>query len=263
MNQIAAVGIGSPGPLDPDTGYVIESANVNFHNFPLGPKLAEEFGCPVVVANDVDAGTYGEFRLGGARGASDVLGVFVGTGIGGGIVANGALYHGFSKNAGEIGHIVIKTGGPRCNCGNRGCLEALASRTAMARDIRKAIKRGRKTVLSRLPAKKLDSIPSSAIKEAFEAGDHLVIRIVERAADYIGIAIGSVVNLLGPEVVVLGGGVIEALGDPLLERIERVARKVAFEFAIRDVRFVRSELGDDAGIIGAAMLARERVSNGL
>ncbi|HEV8483272.1 MAG TPA: ROK family protein [Blastocatellia bacterium] len=262
-SQIAAVGIGSPGPLDPDTGYVIESANVNFHNFPLGPKLAEEFGCPVVVANDVDAGTYGEFRLGSARGARDVLGVFIGTGIGGGLIVNGALYHGFSKNAGEIGHIVIKAGGPRCNCGNRGCLEALASRTAMARDIRKAIKRGRKTMLARLSGRKLDSIPSSAIKEAFEAGDHLVTRVVERAADYIGIAIGSVVNLIGPEVVVLGGGVIEALGAPLIDRIDRVARKVAFDFAIKDVRFVRSELGDDAGIIGAAMLARERASSSL
>lgn len=258
--SITTLGIGSPGPLDPDTGYIIDSANLNFRNFPLGPRLAEEFGRPVVVANDVDAGTYGEFRAGAARGAKDVLGVFVGTGIGGGIIANGGLYHGFSKNAGEIGHIVIKAGGPKCNCGGRGCLESLASRTAIARDIRKAMKRGRKTMISKLLGKKSDSISSSAIKKAFKAGDPLVIKIVSRAADYIGLTIGSMVNLLGPEVIVLGGGVIEALGDDMIKLIDRSARTIAFEYSMKDVRIVKCELGGDAGIIGAALLAAEHLA---
>jgi glucokinase len=235
--NLTALGIGSPGPLDPDTGYIIDSANLNFDNFPLGPRLAEEFQCPVVLANDVDAGTYGEFRAGAARNATDVLGVFVGTGIGGGIIANGKLYHGYSKNAGEIGHIVIKAGGPKCNCGSRGCLEALASRTAISKDINKAIRRGRKTIVTKLLSKRADSVPSTTIRKAFKKGDPVVTKIVTRAAEHIGIALGSMVNLLGPEVIVLGGGVIEALHD--------------------GVRIVKCRLGDDAGIIGAAMLATE------
>ena len=256
---LGALGIGSPGPLDPDTGYIIESANLNFRNFPLGPRLEEEFGCPVIVANDVDAGTFGEFRAGAAQGAKDVLGVFVGTGIGGGIIIDGSLYRGFSKNAGEIGHIVVKAGGPKCNCGGRGCLEALASRTAIARDIRKSIKHGRKTLISKLISKNSDTVSSSTIKEAFKAGDPVVTKIVCRAAEYIGIAIGSVVNLLGPEVVVFGGGVVEALGDDLVRRIDAAARKIAFEYSMRGVRIVRGELGGDAGIIGAAILANEHI----
>lgn len=256
--SLTALGIGSPGPLDPDTGYIIDSANLNFDNFPLGPRLAEEFGCPVVLANDVDAGTYGEFRAGAARGATDVLGVFVGTGIGGGIIANGKLYHGFSKNAGEIGHIVIRAGGPKCNCGARGCLEALASRTAISKEIKKAIKRGNKTIVTKLVSKKVDSIPSTTIKKAFKKGDPVVTKIVSRAAEHIGIALGSMVNLIGPEIIVLGGGVIEALHNDMIGMIEEATRSVAFEYSMRGVRIVKCELGDDAGIIGAAMLATER-----
>jgi glucokinase len=254
---VKALGIGSPGPLDPDTGYVIDSSNLNFQNFPLGPRLSEVFRCPVTVVNDVDAGTYGEFRVGAARGASDVLGVFVGTGIGGGLIVNGSLYRGFSKNAGEIGHIIIKAGGPRCGCGNRGCLEALASRIAITRDLRKAIRRGKKTVIADEVDKGNGQISSNALRKAFDAGDEVVSKIMRRAARYTGIGIGSVVNLIGPQVVVLGGGVIEAFSDHMISLIERSARKVAFEFAIKDVQFVRSQLGDDAGVIGAAMLAEE------
>jgi glucokinase len=256
-SKVKALGIGSPGPLDPDTGYVIDSSNLNFQNFPLGPRLSEVFRCPVTVVNDVDAGTYGEFRVGAARGASDVLGVFVGTGIGGGLIVNGSLYRGFSKNAGEIGHIIIKAGGPRCGCGNRGCLEALASRIAITRDLRKAIRRGKKTVIADEVDKGNGQISSNALRKAFDAGDEVVSKIMRRAARYTGIGIGSVVNLIGPQVVVLGGGVIEAFSDHMISLIERSARKVAFEFAIKDVQFVRSQLGDDAGVIGAAMLAEE------
>src|SRR5215471_14130089 len=118
--SLAAVGIGAPGPIDFETGYIVESANLKMENFPLGPRLEEAFGCPTTVDNDVNAGTYGEFRAGAARGSRDVLGVFIGTGIGGGLVLNGKLYHGFTKNAGEVGHIVIEAGGPVCGCGNRG-----------------------------------------------------------------------------------------------------------------------------------------------
>lgn len=259
VKKIAAVGIGSPGPLDPDTGYIIESANLSFKNFPLGPRLSEEFKCPAVIDNDVNVGTYGEFKAGAASDAKDALGIFVGTGIGGGIIINGKLYHGFSKNAGEVGHIVIKADGPRCGCGRRGCMEALASRVAITRDIRKAVKQGQKTQLAKIAEKKNEIIPSNALKRAYREGDKVAVSVLDNAARYIGIGIGSLVNVLGPEVVVLGGGVVEAMGDDFIERIERTARKIAFDFAIKDVRFVRAELGDDAGMVGAAMLARDVV----
>ncbi|HKP88283.1 MAG TPA: ROK family protein [Blastocatellia bacterium] len=255
--HLRAIGIGAPGPLDPDTGYIIESSNMKLKNFPLGPRLAEEFGCPAFVDNDVNAGIYGEFKRGAARGASEVLGMFVGTGIGGGLIINGALYHGFSKNAGEVGHIIIETRGPRCGCGNRGCLEALASRTSMTRDIRRAIKRGQKTVVKDLLKKDTDLLSGGDLRKAYDAGDKLVIKTLHRTAKLLGLGIGSLVNVLAPEIVVLGGGVIEAMDDDFIARIDRSTRSIALDFATRGLKIVRAELGDDAGVTGAAMLARE------
>src|SRR2546423_4782693 len=256
LDDLRALGIGAPGPLDPDTGVIVESANMKLRNFPLGPRLAEAFDCPAIVENDVNAGTYGEYRAGAGRGEHHVLGVFVGTGIGGGIIADGALYHGFTKNAGEIGHIIIKAGGPRCGCGNRGCWEALASRTAMTRDLRKAIRRGDKTTLKDKLKQETDLISGGDLGKAYRAGDKLVVKIMNRAARMIGAGIGSLVNVLSPEVVVLGGGVVEAMGDDFVGRIDEAVRDVAFGFMVKDMRIVRAALGDDAGVIGAAMLAR-------
>ena len=257
QDQLAAVGIGSPGPIDFDTGCIIETANLRFKNFPLGPRVAEEFGRPTILENDVNAAVYGEFRAGAARGAHDVLGVFVGTGIGGGLILNGALYRGFSKSAGEVGHIVVEAGGPRCGCGNRGCLEALASRTAITRDIRKAIKRGYRGVVSKALAAETDQLSGKALKTAYDSGDELVKRIIHRAAKLIGIGIGSLLNVLGLEMVVLGGGVVEAFGEDFVARIERAATGIAFEINSKDVKITSAALGDDAGVIGSAMLARE------
>ena len=257
QDQIAAVGIGAPGPIDFDTGYIIETANLKFKNFPLGPRVAEEFGRPTIVENDVNAGVYGEFRAGAAQGANDVLGVFVGTGIGGGLILNGALYRGFSKSAGEVGHIIVKAGGPRCGCGNRGCLEAVASRTSITRDIRKAIKRGYRGAISQVLKTENDQLSGKDLKTAYDAGDELVKKVIHRTAKLIGIGIGSQLNLLGLEMVVLGGGVVEAFGDEFVDRIERTARDIAFEMNSKDVKTTRAALGDDAGVIGAAMLARE------
>ncbi len=257
VDQLAAVGICAPGPIDFDTGYIIETANLKFKNFPLGPRTAEEFGRPTIVENDVNAGVYGELKAGVAQGARDVLGVFIGTGIGGGLIVNGALYRGSSTGAGEVGHIIVEAGGPRCGCGNRGCLEALASRTAITRDIRKAIKRGKRSSVAKLLTKETDLLSGKDLKAAYDSGDELVRNAVNRAARLAGIGIGSLLNVLGPEIVVLGGGVVEAFGDDFVGRIERSARDIAFEINSKKVKITRAELGDDAGVIGAAMLARE------
>jgi glucokinase len=257
QDHLAAIGIGSPGPIDFDTGCIIETANLRFRNFPLGPRVAEEFGRPAILENDVNAAVYGELRAGAARGARDVLGVFVGTGIGGGLILNGALYRGFSTGAGEIGHMIVEAGGPRCGCGNRGCLEAAASRTAITRDIRKAIKRGYRGAVTTALNSDTDQLSGKDLKTAYDAGDKLVERVIHRAAKKIGIGIGSLLNVLGLEMIVLGGGVIEAFGESFVERIERSARHIAFEINAKDVKIVRAELGDDAGVIGSAILARE------
>ena len=256
--SLAAIGIGAPGPVDPATGYIIEAANMKMKDFPLGPRLSKEFGCPVVVENDVNAGVYGELKAGAARGAKYVLGVFVGTGIGGGIIIDGEMYRGASYNAGEVGHVVVELGGPRCGCGNRGCMEALASRTAMTRDIRKAIKDGKKSSVAKLLKKDTDTLSGGDLKKAYEAGDELVVKVAHRAAKVIGIGLGGLVNALAPEMIVMGGGVIEAMGEEFVKRIDRSMRKIAFDVSVKDLKIVRAELGDDAGVIGAAMLAREK-----
>jgi glucokinase len=257
-SSVAALGIGSPGPLDPDRGYIVESSNLKFRNFPLGPRLAEAFGCPVRVENDVSAGVYGEFRAGAARGATDVLGMFIGTGIGGGIVINGELYRGYSKNAAEVGHTIVRVGGPRCGCGARGCLEALASRTGMTNQIRKAIRRGKRTSVAKKLKKDTDKLSGSDIRDAYDEGDKLVVKVVRRAAKMIGLGVGSMANVLGPEIVVLGGGVVEALPDEFIDRITKFARSIAVGFTADDLKIVRAQLGDDAGVTGAALLAKEK-----
>jgi len=260
-DNIAAVGICSPGPIDFNTGYIIETANLRFKNFPLGPRIAEEFGRPAIIENDVNAAVYGEFRAGSARGARDVLGVFVGTGIGGGLILNGCLYRGFSTNAGEIGHVIVKAGGPKCNCGNRGCLEAVASRTAITREIRKAIKRGYRSTIINRKVIESDSLSGKQLKAAYDKGDKLIRKNINRAAELIGISIGSLLNLLGLEMVVLGGGVVEAFGNEFVDRVDSVARDIAFDVNSKDVKFTRAALGDDAGVMGAAMLAGEAVKH--
>lgn len=259
-SDLDAVGIGAPGPLDSESGYIIESANLQFRNFPLGPRLGREFGVPVIVENDVNAGIYGEFIAGAGRGARDVVGVFVGTGIGGGLILDGRLYRGATRNAGEVGHIIVAIGGPRCGCGNRGCLEALASRVAITRDVRRATKRGRKTVLARHLENGTALLSSQMLKRAYDKGDAVGVKVMNRSAKSLGAGLGSLVNLLGPEIIILGGGVVEAMGVEFIKRIDRATRRVAFETCARNLKIVKAELGDDAGVIGAALLAREAIN---
>ena len=164
--------------------------------------------------------------------------------------------HGFNKNAAEIGHIVIQADGVKDNRGVRGSMEGLSARPAIARDIKLEIKDGKKTLMS----KKMDkqgTITSGAIRECYEAGDKVVTEVVNRAAKYLGLGLGSLINVISPDIIVMGGGVVEALGEPFIKLVEKAARKVAFDFAMKDVKFVKAQLGDDAGITGAAMLARE------
>jgi glucokinase len=258
---IAGVGVGSPGPLDPAAGVILFSANLNVRDFPLGPDLARVLGCPVLVENDVRVGGYGEYRLGAGRGYSSLIAAFVGTGIGGCIVHAGQIVKGATGNAGEIGHIVVRSGGARCGCGGRGCLEAMASRTAINRRINKAIRKGIPTVLRERIARK-GRLKSGDLAEAVDSGDQVAVRSVTRAAHYLGLGLGSLINAFGPEIVIIGGGVTEALGNSWIDLVRDVARAHALVDREGKIPIEVAALGDDAGILGAGLLARERFVSG-
>jgi glucokinase len=260
LHEVTGVGIGAPGPLDPDTGVVLTTPNLGWENFPLAAKLSEALGKPVFLDNDVKLAALGETRHGAAVGANSVVALWVGTGIGGGVLVGGRLVHGAGKNAAELGHMVVKANGPRCGCGVRGHLEALASRSSIERDLREAVAWGTKSRLERLVKKnKTRQIRSSELYRAYEKGDDLTRRLIHRAARYIGIGVGNMLNILSPERVVLGGGIFEAFGEDLLERIKTSARKNSFDVAFDACEIVIAKLGEEAGVIGAAELAKDKL----
>ena len=185
-----------------------------------------------------------------------VVGIFIGTGIGGGIIIDGKLYSGFSGTAGEIGHMVIEVGGPKCNCGNRGCFEALASRTAIFRKIHAAVKGGQKTILTDMLGPDISDLRSGDLRKAIRKGDSFVEKVIEEAAEYTGIAVANLMNVLSPQTIVLGGGVIDALGDEMMAIIVATAGDYAMNGTSKGIDIIASKTGDDAGIIGAGVLAR-------
>jgi glucokinase len=258
-DEVAAAGIGSPGPLDVKAGVILFSANLNVKNYPIGPELGAYLNRPVLVQNDVRVGGYGEFRLGAGRGFRDIIAAFVGTGIGGCIILGGEIVTGSTGNAGELGHMIVKAGGPRCGCGAQGCMESLASKTAIQRRVIKAIRRGIPSVLGERMVRKGGRLKSGDLAEAVAAKDMVALKAVERAAHYLGIGLGGLVNVLGPEVVVIGGGVVNALGDPWVDLVRTAARSQILTDPDGQIKIVRASLGDDAGILGAALLAREHL----
>ncbi len=263
VDTIQAIGIGAPGPLDPQTGVVIFAPNLGWKNVALKTELEDRLDIPTFVDNDVNIGTLGEHTYGAGKGIQNLVGIFVGTGIGGGIILNGELFHGASKTAGEIGHIIVKADGPKCGCGTRGCLEALASRTAMTKAFQKAIlKKGKKSILTKLTDGDLDLIRSGTLAKALRSKDKLTLKVFKQTTKYLGVGIGSIVNFLNPDMIVLGGGVVEALDDKFIDNIRKAAKKYALPDTLKGVQIVRAELGDDAGVLGAAALARQRLKAG-
>lgn len=258
LSSIEAVGVGAPGVVDQDTGVLEFAPNLpDWTNIPLGPRLQEELGVRVFVENDVNAGTFGEATAGAARGYPSVVGVFPGTGIGGGIVLDGRLWRGARHAAAEIGHVVVMIDGPVCGCGRRGCIEALAARTAIERDICGEIRGGRKSVIADLVDLEHDRITSGAIAQAIEQRDPVIMDVISRAAYHLGVFTGSIVNALDPSCVVYGGGLIEAAGPFVLPIIrENAYRHLIRPVAPEQLPILEAALGDDAVAIGAAMLAR-------
>jgi len=259
--DLRAIGLGMPGPLNPVTGVVYHAPNLGptWNDTPVAAYVSERMGCPAYLDNDVNVGIVGEHALGAARGSDNAVAIFVGTGIGGGIVIEGQLYRGQRYTAAELGHTVILADGPLCGCGRRGCAEALASRTAIERDIRAGIAAGRESVIPwMLEESGRTTISSGILGDALERGDELTQEVMSRAQYYMGLLVANVVNTLDPQVVVLGGGVVERLGARYVDPVREVAEQYYLNQQDKDqVHVVESELKDYAGVLGAAMLARE------
>jgi glucokinase len=260
LKQCRGVGIGAPGAVDFDNGRVIFAPNLpGWKDIALKKELEKRLEVPVFIENDCNIAVLGVHEKEFAGKPRHLIGMFIGTGIGGGIILDGKLFSGANHIAGEIGHMVLEVDGPKCGCGNKGCLEALASRTAIFNRIRDAVKEGQKTLLTEMLGDKFDNLKSGDLRKAIRRGDKFVEKVIEDASEYIGIAVGNLVNVLNPEIVVLGGGVMDALEDEMLGVITEVAQDYAMPGANKDLEIVASKLGDDAGITGAAVLVRKHL----
>lgn len=260
-NQLAGIGVGCPGAIDLDRGVILEAANLGWKNVKLKEILEDEFGAPAFVANDVDVGVYGEYKFGAGKQARAVLGVFPGTGIGGGFVYEGRIFRGKHFSCLEIGHMKVMPQGRLCGCGRFGCLETEASRLAIAAEAAKAVFRGEAPELLKIAGTDLADIRSGQLAEAIKAGDAAIERIVTRAAGFLGGIIGDVANLLAPDVVVLGGGLVEAMPELLVKEVEKAASERVMPSLAKGMKIVAAKLGDDAGFRGAAAFAKSSVED--
>lgn len=256
--DLGAVGIGAPGGIDHKRGVVMEAPNLRWNNVPLANLLSEKLkGRPVVVDNDVNVAVYGENKLGAGNNAEDLLGVWVGTGVGGGLILNGKLYQGGFGTAGEIGHTVLF---PGAALGNRK-LEENCSRKFIVLRLARLIRANNPSLLTQIAGgdEKIEGVGAGALGEAYREGDELVCRVVDESADLLGLAIAHSVTVLALPLVILGGGLTEALGEPYVKRVQSSVRAAAFPDRCKGVKVVATKLEDDAGLLGAALLAREEV----
>lgn len=255
MKEIRGIGIGAPGAVNTTEGKVIFAPNLSWKDVPLKKALEKALEVPVFLENDCKLHTLGVFDAELKGKVKQMIGIFLGTGIGAGVMIDGRLYTGFNGSAGEVGHMVIDVNGPECGCGNHGCFEALASRRAIFRTIQSAVKKGQETVLTDMLGKDLADLRSGDIRKAIRRGDRFVEKVIEQAAEYTGVAVGNLINLFNPEVIVLGGGIIEQLEHEMLPIIEKTARKHALPGTAKGIEIMATRLGDDAGITGGAVLA--------
>lgn len=257
-DQVASIGVGCPGPVDLHSGEVLEAVNLSWENVPLKQALEKEFPARAEVLNDVDAGVFGEYTFGAGKGARTVLGVFPGTGIGGGCVYQGEVLAGKKISCMEIGHIQVEPHGLLCGCGARGCLETVASRLAISAEAAKAVYRGEAPALKENTGTDISNIRSGALSKSIEGGDKVVEDIMRTAARRVGQAIASVVHLLAPDRVVLGGGLVEAMHDIWVGEVKSAANKAVMAPYRKTFDVVEAKLGDDAAVLGAAAWADQQ-----
>ena len=257
LKQIRGIGLGAPGAVDPEAGRVLFAPNLGWENVALKKELEKQLDVPVFLENDCNIAALGIYETELKAKPKSMLGIFLGTGIGGGLILDGKLFSGFNRTAGEVGHMVIEVGGAKCGCGNKGCFETLASRSAIFRKIQAAVKDGQKTLLTEMLGDDLKDLRSGDLRKAIRRGDKFVEKVVEEAAEYTGVAVANLINVFNPEVVVLGGGVIDALEDEMMAIIIETAQDYVLNGTMKGIEIIATKIGDDAGIIGGAVLARK------
>jgi glucokinase len=257
--QLGAIGIACAGGVDSERGAVVtpSPAMPGWNDIPLGDILRRRFGERTFIVNDASAAALGEHLFGAGRGAANMVLFTLGTGIGGGIIIDGRLYLGARGGAGEFGHMTVEAGGPPCRCGNTGCLEMLASGRAVERDAIARLRRGENSLLNDIRHGKIEDVTAEQVGEAARRGDPLALAVLARAAEYLGIGMVNAVNIFNPEIIVIGGG-MAGLGDLLIEPGRRLVAERAFSISSRSVRIVTAELGNEAGVYGAAAYARQQ-----
>ncbi len=254
QKAISAIGVSCGGPLDTETGIVYSPPNLpGWDAFPLKARLESEFNIPAVIENDANACALAEYRFGGGRGYNSVLYMTMSTGIGGGIVINGQIYHGANDSAGEVGHQILLPDGPLCGCGKRGCLEALCSGPAIARRAKEAIQKESNTTILTLTDGRIDAVKSEHVLAAARQGDMLAQKLVDETAYYMGWGIANVVNILNPDIVLLGTIAIAA-EDLLLEPIRKTVSNFAMVRPAEAVKIMPAQLGDSLGDLAAIAL---------
>ncbi|MBG87437.1 MAG: ROK family protein [Verrucomicrobiales bacterium] len=254
--QICHVGVGVPAAVDPLEGRVIFAPNLNWRDEPLQKDLQSTLKLPVSIENDCNASTIGVYERELDGKPESMLGIFIGTGIGGGIIINRELYSGFNRTAGEIGHTVLDLSGRKSKWGPHGTFETFSGRQSIYARLQEAVDAGKKTSLTELHGPNLANLRSGDLRKAIKRGDELVRAVVHDAARYAGIVCGNMINLLNPEVIALGGGVIEALGKEMMPIIQKTTGEYTLPGVGEGIHLFASKLGDHAGIIGAAAVAR-------
>lgn len=254
--KVVGIGVGAAGMVNRDKGILLAAVNIGANDVPLSGPISDKYSLPCKLGNDVEVATIGEQAFGAGRGCDNFVCIFVGTGIGSGIVQGGSLWRGATGTAGELGHIVLHPEGRHCGCGAYGCLEAYASRTAVAREILSDLQRGYDSVIRDKVDMTKGILRSKAIAQAVESGDDLVTAAVMQAGRSMGMGLVTVINFLNPQRIILGGGLVEAV-DKYFEVAKNYAKRRALKIPGKKIDIVRAELGDFAGIVGAAMLARD------
>ncbi len=255
--NIVAVCLGVPGSVNPITGVINFAPNLGIKSYKMKSELEKLIPYPVLLENDVNLGALGVKTYGVGKKSINLLAVFIGTGIGGGVIINGKIYRGFNFVAGEIGHMLVQKNGPMCSCGKKGCFEALASRTAIVNNIINDVKKGKKkSVLSKL-IKSNQRIKSGALKNAIERKDKVVTKRITEACETIGDILGSIANLMNFDMIVLGGGLIEALGDFMMPIIRKEFNNHVLDAVAKGIKIIPSKLADDAAIYGGLALVDE------
>ena len=259
--KLTAVGIGCPSPLDIEKGLVMSPSNLReWSNFPIVKLFKDRFTVPVVLENDANTAALGEYVHGAGRGYKNIVYVTVSTGIGGGIILNGEIYHGVGAGAGEIGHMIVQTDGVKCNCGSVGCVETICAGVHIARRAQEKLADGAASLMNEIEGN-IKEVSAKTVVEAARRGDKLAIEIWDETCFYLAVGIANAITLLAPEAVIIGGGIAAATGEMLFAPLRRLIPKYVSMIPADKIKILPAELGSESGVCGALMLAKKAISN--